>query len=230
QPQLRALLAHPELAQLNQRITLRWHIGPLDREETMAYVRHRLEIASEGQVRDVFSRPALRSIHARSRGVPRLINMLCHRAMLAAFAAERRTVTLRSVRRAYREVTTLPLPGRPASPPRAVWTNAVLAVGVAGLAAGGGCRVAPPRPPGGRPAAPREAPRPAETPVRDPPPDAPAAAAAPAEAPAVAAAAAPQADGDPPPTKVASASAPGPASAPATDAPVGDPAPPPAAT
>ena len=55
QPQLRALLAHPELAQLNQRITLRWHIGPLDREETMAYVRHRLEIASEGQVRDVFS-------------------------------------------------------------------------------------------------------------------------------------------------------------------------------
>ena len=47
--------AHPELAQLNQRITLRWHIGPLDREETIAYVRHRLQVASDGQVRDVFS-------------------------------------------------------------------------------------------------------------------------------------------------------------------------------
>ena len=129
QPQLRALLAHPELAQLNQRITLRWHIGPLDREETMAYVRHRLEIASEGQVRDVFSGPALRSIHGRSHGVPRLINMLAHRAMLAAFADGRRTVTLGSVRRAYREVLTLPLPGRPSKAPRAAaWTNAALAV------------------------------------------------------------------------------------------------------
>src|SRR5262249_20783089 len=59
QPQLRSLLAHPELAQLNQRITLRWHIGPLDREETIAYVRHRLQVASDGQVRDVFSVPAL---------------------------------------------------------------------------------------------------------------------------------------------------------------------------
>ena len=102
QPQLRALLAHPELAQLNQRITLRWHIGPLARDETVAYVRHRLQVASDGQVRDVFSASALRAIHRRSRGVPRLINMLCHRAMLAAFAAERRTVGLASVRQAYR--------------------------------------------------------------------------------------------------------------------------------
>jgi general secretion pathway protein A len=136
QPQLRALLAHHELAQLNQRITLRWHIGPLDREETMAYVRHRLEVASEGQVRDVFSRAALRAIHGRSGGVPRLINMLCHRAMLAAFAAERRTVTLRSVWRAYREVATLPLPARSAPAPRAPWASAALAVGVVGLAVG----------------------------------------------------------------------------------------------
>ena len=57
QPQLRALLLHPELAQLNQRITLRWHIGPLDREETVAYVRHRLTVASRGQARDVFTTP-----------------------------------------------------------------------------------------------------------------------------------------------------------------------------
>src|SRR5262245_24908406 len=136
QPQLRALLAHPELAQLNQRITLRWHIGPLAREETMAYVRHRLQVASDGQVRDVFSAPALRAIHRHSGGVPRLINMLCHRALLAAFAAERRVVTLRAVRTAYREVATLPLPGRPAASARIAWTGPAAAAGVAALAVG----------------------------------------------------------------------------------------------
>src|SRR5262249_34182155 len=83
-----------------------------------------------------FSRAALRAIHGRSGGVPRLINMLCHRAMLAAFAAERRTVTLRSVWRAYREVATLPLPGRAAPAPRGYWPSAALAVGVVGLAVG----------------------------------------------------------------------------------------------
>ncbi len=139
QPQLRAMLSHPELAQLNQRITLRWHIGPLDREETIAYVRHRLQVASDGQVRDVFSMPALRAVHRRSHGVPRLINMLCHRAMLAAFAAERRTVGLASMRKAYREVVTLPLPGRAPSKPRAAWAAGAVAVaaGMAGLLAGG---------------------------------------------------------------------------------------------
>lgn len=136
QPQLRALLAHPELAQLNQRITLRWHIGPLARDETVAYVRHRLQVASDGQVRDVFSASALRAIHRRSRGVPRLINMLCHRAMLAAFAAERRTVGLASVRQAYREVATLPLPAPPTRRPRMAWAGVTVAATVAALALG----------------------------------------------------------------------------------------------
>jgi general secretion pathway protein A len=135
QPQLRTLLAHPELAQLNQRITLRWHIGPLDRRETFAYVCHRLAVASDGQARKVFSRPALRAIHRRSGGVPRLINMLCHRGMLAAFAGERRTVGLRDVRTAYDEVATLPLPARgEATRPR--WTAPALAASVAALAVG----------------------------------------------------------------------------------------------
>src|SRR5215472_1597656 len=137
QPQLRALLAHPELAQLNQRITLRWHIGPLDREETVSYVRHRLQVASDGQVRDVFSMPALRAVHRRSGGVPRLINMLCHRAMLAAFAAERRTVGLASMHKAYREVVTLPLPGGAPARPRTAWAGMAIAAGAAGLLVGG---------------------------------------------------------------------------------------------
>jgi general secretion pathway protein A len=136
QPQLRALLAHPELAQLNQRITLRWHIGPLARDETVAYVRHRLQVATDGQVRDVFSAPALRAIHRRSHGVPRLINMLCHRAMLAAFAAEQRKVGLASVRQAYREVATLPLPGPPTRRPWIAWAGAGVAAAIAAVAIG----------------------------------------------------------------------------------------------
>ncbi len=141
QPQLRTLLAHPELAQLNQRITLRWHIGPLDREETTAYIRHRITVASRGQITNLFSPAALRYLHRRSGGVPRLVNMLAHRAMLAAFAAEERTVRLRAARRAYREVTTLPLPGRATGSRRTAWiaggavaATALVAVGAATLA------------------------------------------------------------------------------------------------
>ena len=143
QPQLRALLAHPELAQLNQRITLRWHNGPLARDETVAYVRHRLQVASDGQVRDVFSAAALRAIHRRSRGVPRLINMLCHRAMLAAFAAEQRTVGLASVRQAYREVATLPLPAPTTRRPRTAWAGLAVAATVAAALALGASGVVP---------------------------------------------------------------------------------------
>jgi general secretion pathway protein A len=136
QPQLRALLLHPELVQLNQRITLRWHIGPLGRAETAAYVRHRLAVASNGQAGRIFTRGALALIHRRSGGVPRLVNMLCHRAMVAAFAAERRTIGRRLVRQAYREIATVPLPARrPAA--RAAWTavGAGLCLGALALAA-----------------------------------------------------------------------------------------------
>src|SRR5881398_1255803 len=112
QPQLRTLLLHPELVQLNQRITLRWHIGPLARQETAAYVEHRLAIASQGHAGPIFTRPALRLIHRLSGGVPRLINMIAHRAMVAAFADDRRTVERRSVRRAYDEIAVVPLPAR----------------------------------------------------------------------------------------------------------------------
>src|SRR5579875_2126967 len=114
QPQLRALLLHPELVQLNQRITLRWHIGPLGRAETAAYVRHRLAVASNGQAGRIFTRGALALVHRRSGGVPRLVNMLCHRAMVAAFAAE-------------------PLPARrPAA--RAAWAAVGAGVCLGGLA------------------------------------------------------------------------------------------------
>src|SRR5437667_280903 len=74
QPQLRTLLAHPELRQLNQRITLRWHMGPLSYSETVAYVRHRLAVASGGEQSNLFSRAAIWQVHRLSHGIPRLIN------------------------------------------------------------------------------------------------------------------------------------------------------------
>jgi general secretion pathway protein A len=137
QPQLRMLLGHPELAQLNQRITLRWHMGPLDYKETVAYVGHRLAVASRGQAGRLFTPAAVWQVHRLSHGVPRLINMIAHRALLAAFAADRRTVTARSVLQAYREIGALPLPTRAAAPRRVAWAAAaVLAVAVGVVALG----------------------------------------------------------------------------------------------
>src|SRR3989454_4396743 len=124
QPQLRTLLLHPELVQLNQRITLRWHIGPLSAAETAAYVHHRLAVASRQQSGRVFSRMALRRIHRVSGGVPRLINMISHRAMLAAFVADKRVVTLGFVRQACREIETVPLPRAVTSSGRAAGAGA----------------------------------------------------------------------------------------------------------
>jgi general secretion pathway protein A len=127
QPQLRALLRHPELVQLNQRITLRWHLGPLGARETAAYVRHRLAVASRGQAGHVFTRAALWLIYRYSRGVPRLVNMVAHRAMLVAFAHDSRVVTARHTWRAYREIETVPLPVGRAPLRRLAWTAAGIA-------------------------------------------------------------------------------------------------------
>ncbi len=119
QPQLRALLLHRELVQLNQRITLRWHMGPLSRRETVAYVLHRLRVAAGGDPPPrIFTRPALRLVHRISRGVPRVVNMVAHRAMVVAFAAERRVVNAACVRQAYREIGALPLAAAARASPR----------------------------------------------------------------------------------------------------------------
>jgi general secretion pathway protein A len=133
QPQLRALLLNPALTQLNQRITLRWHMGPLNYKETASYVRHRLSVASRGRVTRLFGAPALFLLHRLAHGVPRLINMIAHRALLAAFAAQRRTVTPRSVMRAYHEIEAVPLPRTPAR--RAAWA-AIAAVFLGVIAIG----------------------------------------------------------------------------------------------
>src|SRR5207249_6153479 len=129
QPQLANVLLDPALAQLNQRITLRWHLGPLTHAETVAYVRHRLTVASGGQTKRIFTGAALALVHRYAKGVPRLVNMIAHRALLAAYVRRRRRVTAAIVLGAYREIGAVPL--RRTSPARRAGWAAAAAVGVA---------------------------------------------------------------------------------------------------
>ncbi len=137
QPQLADVLLSADLAQLNQRITHRWHLGPLSAQETSAYVRHRLRVAAGGVEHAVFSGRALRRIHAYAGGVPRLINDLSHRCLLAAYGAERPCVTVRTVEQVHDEIQRVPLrlaSSRPkVTPRRAAWglSAAALAAAVA---------------------------------------------------------------------------------------------------
>jgi len=101
QPELLRILGSRRLRQLSQRITARYHLEPLSRRETYAYVRHRLLVA--GRREPLFTRWALRSVYARSRGVPRVINIICDRALLGAYARDRRKIGAGIVRRASRE-------------------------------------------------------------------------------------------------------------------------------
>ncbi len=89
QPDLRHKLAAPELEQLRQRITVSYHLPPLDAEETGRYINHRLRRAALGAPIE-FSRATTDRIHARSRGVPRIINVICDAALLFGYAEERR--------------------------------------------------------------------------------------------------------------------------------------------
>ena len=102
QPELRELLDRSELRQLAQRITARYHLDPLSPEETAAYVRHRLRVA--GATREVFTNGAMREISRLSGGVPRLINIICDRALLGAYSEDHHVVTASFVRRAAGEV------------------------------------------------------------------------------------------------------------------------------
>ena len=132
QPQLARLLSDPALAQLNQRITLRWHLRALTRSETFTYVRHRLGVAGGTDATRLFTTPALHLVHRFSGGVPRLVNMIAHRATLAAYVRRRHRIGARDVRAAYREIRAVPLTTAPAGR-RLGWVMGAAAVGV-GLA------------------------------------------------------------------------------------------------
>ena len=102
QPELRQLLAEPGLKQLAQRITARYHLTPLSKEDVAAYVAHRLRMA--GAYTDLFSRSAIRKLYKFSGGIPRLINVICDRALLGAYIEGRKAVDVPILKKAAREV------------------------------------------------------------------------------------------------------------------------------
>ena len=103
QPELRTMLARPELEQLAQRVIARYHLGALAEAETAQYLRHRLGVAGLGTA-NPFSKAAMRRIHKHSRGVPRRINLLADRALLGAYSRRQRHVDAALVAQAAAEV------------------------------------------------------------------------------------------------------------------------------
>jgi general secretion pathway protein A len=129
QPELNLLLQLPCLRQVNQRVVVRHHLEPLHRQETSEFIRHRLEVAGGRMVEATFSPHSFRLIHSASKGIPRLISILCDYCLLIAFTDETRVITTKITREAvqlHRSKTTI-------SPPklweqrmrRRVWIPAV---------------------------------------------------------------------------------------------------------
>jgi general secretion pathway protein A len=102
QPELATMLQWPELRQLAQRIVARYHLGPLTRAEVKSYVRYRLEVS--GAQRQLFPDSLMGQVHRLSRGVPRVINTLCDRALLGTFVQNKERVDRATLKQAAREV------------------------------------------------------------------------------------------------------------------------------
>jgi general secretion pathway protein A len=103
QPELDEMLDSRGLRQLRQRITVRWSLSPLNAAETRDYVRHRLKIAAAKEC-NIFTDKALREVQRRAGGIPRLINVLCDRAMLVGYTAGTPTMESNAIDRAAREI------------------------------------------------------------------------------------------------------------------------------
>ncbi len=103
QPELRTMLERNDLRQLAQRITGRYHLEPLSREESAAYLRHRLRIA--GATQEIFTRGALAELYRASGGIPRLLNVIGDRALLGGYTEDRHLVNGALARRAASEVS-----------------------------------------------------------------------------------------------------------------------------
>ncbi len=103
QPELSEILDSHELRQLSQRITLRYHLSPLNHKETVAYIRYRLNIAAQNSAIK-FDRSAFRQIYKYSRGIPRVINIACDRSLLTAFGLGRHKITGSIARASIKEL------------------------------------------------------------------------------------------------------------------------------
>jgi general secretion pathway protein A len=103
QPELGLLLEKPELRQLSQRVTVRYHLRPMDFNDTRSYIEHRLEIAGFPRAA-VFTEGALKKIFTFSGGYPRLINIVCDRALLIGYTEGRREISVKMISTAIREI------------------------------------------------------------------------------------------------------------------------------
>jgi general secretion pathway protein A len=151
QPELARLLKRRRLRPLAQRITARYHLLPLSRPETCAYIRHRVRVAGGGDT--LFTPAAMRRAHRWSSGVPRMINVICDRALLGAYAHEQDHIDAATVRRAGREVL-----GRVPGGRHGIRLGRAFGLGAVGIALVGTAivltpsRIFPPRDEGMRPA------------------------------------------------------------------------------
>ncbi|MDP3858222.1 MAG: AAA family ATPase [Stagnimonas sp.] len=137
QPELAELLGRQDLRQLAQRITARYHLTPLDSGETAEYIAHRLQVA--GGARDLFSPAAVKLVHKYSGGVPRLVNIICDRALLGAYSRSLRQVSPEIVQVAAGEVLGLGALQQPAlraalKLPRPTLRSLEIGLAVVGLA------------------------------------------------------------------------------------------------
>jgi general secretion pathway protein A len=102
QPELLEILAQKELRQLNQRVVSRFHLSPLDKNDLSNYINHRLHRA--GAKRAIFEPACISVLFKLTGGVPRLINLVCHQALVAAYASGQKTVSAKLVRQAAKEI------------------------------------------------------------------------------------------------------------------------------
>lgn len=103
QPELGELLGRPELRQINQRITVRYHLRPMDFADTEAYIGHRLDVAG-GRGGVAFAHGALKRLYREARGIPRLINVICDRVLLVGYAEGRHQITSSMMAKAIAEI------------------------------------------------------------------------------------------------------------------------------
>ena len=132
QPELAQMLARPELRQLNQRITARYNLEPLDLDETGAYIQHRLQVAGMNPERVIFAPSVVQGIYKVTRGIPRVINVLCDRLLLGAYGRNKSRVDHAMLKLAAEEVLGEPYSFTP------TWRWLLLAAAAGLLVWGGG--------------------------------------------------------------------------------------------
>ena len=104
QSELSTMLAQPDMTQINQRITGRFHLQGLQPSEVDGYIKQRIAVAGGGSDRQLFDAGSIRQIHRLSGGIPRVINTICDRSLLGAYADEKNMVNTAIVKKAAREV------------------------------------------------------------------------------------------------------------------------------